>query len=422
MINDKKVLLVMGGFAQLCDIVEDAKKKGIYVIVTDYLQNSPAKKIADESYMISITDVDGVVELCQKRSVNGVMNYCIDPGQQPYQQICEKLGLPCYGTQEQFEIMTNKDKFKVECVKNGIAVIPGYHLNPKSTKVETASLRFPIVVKPADNRASKGLTICSRDSDVPNAVNKALSHSKRGEVIVEEFVNGQEVVIKYFVCDSEIYLTSMADLYTCYTKDGKRAYIGTQIFPSKYYQMYKKTTDKKVRNMIKNIGIQNGPLSFDGFVDGDKFRFFDPSFRMGGAQDWRIVAAISGVNISELLTNFALTGKMGNCDEVRLVDNKFAEKSAAMLYFLVREGKIGKIMGMSDVHKVNSVIGYHMSHIEGDVVSQSGTSDHVVMRILLVCDGKTQLKQDITYIQSLVSILDDQGEDMLLPNFDANLI
>ena len=45
---------------------------GIYTIVTDYLENSPAKKIADESWMVSITDVDEIVRLCREKGVDGV--------------------------------------------------------------------------------------------------------------------------------------------------------------------------------------------------------------------------------------------------------------------------------------------------------------------------------------------------------------
>jgi len=423
MINDKKVLLIMGGFAQVCDIVEDAKRKGIHVIVTDYLENSPAKRIADESYMVSITDVDGIVDLCKKRNVDGVMNYCIDPGQKPYQQICERLGLPCYGTKKQFDIMTNKDMFKEACMKNGLDVIPGFSLDAECRKEDLEKIEYPVVLKPADGRASKGSTICYDESDVFDAVKAAISFSNRKKLIVEKLMEGkQEVVIKYVICNGEIFFTSMSDLHTCYTKMGERAYIGTQIFPSKYCNLYKETTDSKVRNMIKNLGVLNGAMSFDGFVDGDKFRFFDPSFRMGGAQDWRIVAAISGVNISELLTNFALTGEMGECCDISKVDNKFIEKSSAMLYFLVRKGKIGKIIGMDEVLNVESVIGYHMSHVEGDIVKHNGTSDHVVMRLLMVCENRKQLKDDIINIQRKISIVDDNGEDMLLPNFDVNLI
>ena len=83
MINGKKVLLVLGAISAMNEIVQDAKKMGYYVIVTDYLKDSPAKKYADESWMFSIDDVDGIVEACKKRNVDGVMNYCIDPGQKP---------------------------------------------------------------------------------------------------------------------------------------------------------------------------------------------------------------------------------------------------------------------------------------------------------------------------------------------------
>ena len=37
-------------------------------------------------------EVDAIVEKCRERGVDGVMNYCIDPAQKYYQQICEKLG------------------------------------------------------------------------------------------------------------------------------------------------------------------------------------------------------------------------------------------------------------------------------------------------------------------------------------------
>lgn len=62
--------------------------------------------------MLDIRDVDAIVDRCKKEKVDGVLAFCIDPAQVPYQRICEKLGLPCYGNEEQFEILTNKRRFK----------------------------------------------------------------------------------------------------------------------------------------------------------------------------------------------------------------------------------------------------------------------------------------------------------------------
>ena len=109
-----KKILILGGTAQQIKLVEAAKKMGVYTIVTDYLVDSPAKKVADEAWMHNIKDVDQIVERCKQEQVNGVICGYIDPCQRPYQQICEALDLPCYGTKDQFFYMT--DKHSRKCV------------------------------------------------------------------------------------------------------------------------------------------------------------------------------------------------------------------------------------------------------------------------------------------------------------------
>ena len=57
--NDKKTLLFLGGTGAMYDAVEIAKSMGIYTIVADYYPNSPAKRVADKSYLASTTDIAG---------------------------------------------------------------------------------------------------------------------------------------------------------------------------------------------------------------------------------------------------------------------------------------------------------------------------------------------------------------------------
>ena len=418
MIDGKKALLVLSGVAQICEIVQDARAAGYYVIVTDYLSNSPAKAIADESWMLSIDDVDGIVAKCKERGVDGVMNYCIDPGQKPYQQICEKLSLPCVGTFEQFEVMTNKDKFKQACRSYGVGVIDEFTVDDKLLPDDVAKIRFPVMVKPVDGRASKGISICDAPSDIPSAVESALANSKQGRFIVEEYVQSPEICAKYVVCDGDPFLTSMADVHPGFFPGGRKAYIGTQTYPSRYYEHFIFSEDHRIRKMIKGLQIKNGALSFTGFFDGSAFRFFDPSYRMGGAQDWRIVDFISGVDVSKLLTNFAMTGSMGSIDEIKKVDCAFARKRSALLYFLVREGVIGEMRGVEKACSVDGVIGYHAAHVVGDEVGGTGTVDHVAMRFLVVCDTDDDFVRTVKRVQSEIEILDADGRSMLLPLFD----
>ncbi len=104
-----KRLMLMCGTALACEIVETAKKMGVYTMVTDYLPDSPAKKIADESFEVSTTDIDAMVSLCKEKKADGVFTNFID-SMLPYcRQVCDRMDMPFYLTQEQIEYSAKKE-------------------------------------------------------------------------------------------------------------------------------------------------------------------------------------------------------------------------------------------------------------------------------------------------------------------------
>jgi len=420
MIKGKKALLMLGAISAMNEIVIDAKKAGYYVIVTDYLENSPAKKYADESWMLSIDDVEGIVSKCKERNVDGVMNYCIDPAQKPYQQICEKLGLPCVAGKQQFDIMTNKDKFAQCCVENGLDIIPKYNMYKNLTEEDYKNLEYPIMVKPVDGRASKGIIVAKSYAEMKQAVDYALKYSKRKEVVIEKFMQCPEFCAKYVACDGEIYFTSMSNVWDSVLPDGTRVYMGTSSYPCKYYEEYLQTTNDKVIKMLKNIGVKNGATSFTGFYDNGKFRFFDPSLRMGGAQDWRVAEAASGVNIANLLTNFAITGSMGDNKEIQKIDKAFAKKYSALLYYDLLVGQIGEFTGIDEITKLPGVVGYHQCHKVGDIIENYGTSNNVAIRFIVSCNSKEEFIQTVRKANDIIVINDINGKNMVAPKFQAD--
>lgn len=421
MINGKKAILFLGAISAMNEIVIDAKKMGYYVIVTDYLIDSPAKKYADECWMLSIDDVEGIVEKCKQSGVDGVMNYCIDPGQKPYQQICERLGLPCVAGFEQFDIMTNKDKFATCCIQHGVDVIPKYYMGGGATEEQCQMFEYPLMIKPVDGRASKGIVVVNEPSEMNDAMAYALSFSKRKEVVIEKYMNCPELCVKYVACDGNFYLSTMSDVWDSVLPDGTRVYMGTSSYPSRYYNEYIATANDRVIAMLRDIGIKNGAMSLTGFYDEGKFRFFDPSLRMGGAQDWRVVEAACGVNIANLLTNFAVTGKMGDITEVSKIDRAFADKFSALLYYDLKIGTIGCIEGINEVLALPGVVGYHQCHKEGDVISSYGTSNNVAMRFIVSCDTKEQFVETVNAANQLIKITDELGNDMVAPMYQPDV-
>ena len=417
MINGKKAILMIGAISAMNEIVIDAKKMGYYVVVTDWLPDSPAKKYADESWLLSIDEVDAIVEKCRERGVDGVMNYCIDPAQKYYYEICRKLGVPCVAGFEQFDIMTNKDKFARCCAEHGVDIIPKYNMDRQLTEADYADLEYPVMVKPADGRASKGIIVAYSAEEMPAAVEYALGYSTRKEVVIEKYLQCPELCVKYVACDGDFYFTTMSDVWDSVLPDGTRVYMGTSTYPSKFCQEYIETTNDKVIAMLKDIGIRNGAMSLTGFYDNGKFRFFDPSLRMGGAQDWRVAEAASGVNIANMLTNFAMTGSMGDKAEVSKIDKAFTKKCSALLYYDLKIGTVGTFEGVEEILKLPGVYGYHQLHHVGDTIENYGTAVNVGIRFILSCDTPEQFRETVAKAHTLIKILDTDGNDMIAPKY-----
>ena len=120
-----KRLLILGGAYQHIKIVEAAKSLGVITYVTDYLpiDKSLAKAISDYPLMYDIFDIDSIVDYCKSNDIDGVMAAYLDSCQIPYQRVCEILQKPCFGTKEQFEILTDKKAFKLFCSQHGADII-----------------------------------------------------------------------------------------------------------------------------------------------------------------------------------------------------------------------------------------------------------------------------------------------------------
>ena len=73
-----KKLLVLGGIKTECDIVKKAQNMGAYVIVADMDPNCPAKEFADKLALVSATDVDAIVKLCEEEQVDGITTGFVD--------------------------------------------------------------------------------------------------------------------------------------------------------------------------------------------------------------------------------------------------------------------------------------------------------------------------------------------------------
>lgn len=411
-----KRLLILGGAGVHCKVVEAAKEMGVYTIVTDYLVDSPAKLMADESIMLSILDVDAIVEYCREHPVDGVINFCNDPAQKAHQQICERLGLPCYGTAEQVHLLTNKQAFKKMCMENNVDVIPTY----SEKDIKTDNIEYPVLVKPVDSRGSRGITVCRNECELLEAIGKAKSESSDGQVIIEKYMVGkQDFSMSYLVSEGKAYLVRTSDRYLGRVEDNLQRQCVCAISPSRYTEMYLEKVHSRIVRMLEKIGIRNAGVFMQGFVDGETVRFYDPGIRFGGSEYERLLKAATGIDTVKELIRYSLGGTMNNYDGKLAMCYNLAGYCAVQMLFTAKPGVISYMAGVDEVEKLPYVVSVEVKHGVGEVIPASGDVRQRILEVnALVKNDNVVIRECLAEIQSLVAVRDDKGENMLTPLFD----
>ncbi len=416
-----KKLLILGGAAYHAKLVEAARKMGVYTIVADYLEpaESPAKQVADESWLVSITDIDLLESLCREKRVDGVLNMCIDPAQRPYSELTSRLNLPCYGTPEQFFIMTDKHAFKEFCLKNNIDVIPEY----SEEDLKTGKVDLPVMIKPIDSRGSRGQTVVYKKEDIAAALEFAISESSNGQVMIEKYMGGkQDFSMTYFVVNGSPYLTRVCDRYLGKPEDNLNKQCVGCIAPSKYADFYLGNVDERMRGFIKALGITNGPIFMQGFIDGNTVRFYDPGLRCPGGEYEKLLKETTGADAMTLLVEFALTGEIekptGMTDDLY----RLGGHHTVQLPITARGGKIAVMKGLEEIGKNPFVTTVIKRYNVGDTVPASGDVRQRICEFALITDGSTTVRQQVEWIFSKLTVLDEHGENMLVSQVDINLL
>jgi biotin carboxylase len=320
-----KRLLILGGSRISCEIVKRAQEMGIYVMVTDWypIEKSPAKQIADEAFLVSTADVDAVVQLIKEKKVDGVFTGFTDSVLPYYARICEKAGLPCYGTEKQFEIMINKRKYKELCRKFGVPTVEEYKIDESFQDEDFDRIKYPVLVKPADNSGARGVTICRSKEELKEAYNKAISFSQSKEVLVERYIEGKEVTTFWLFRDGEIYLTALGNRHVKHNQEGVIPLPVAYTFPSVYLDKYQREVVPRVKEMLRSIGIKNGMMFMQCLVEDGNCIVYDIGYRLTGSLEYKLLEKVCGYNPLDMMIKFALTGSMYEGDLEGFDKSKF---------------------------------------------------------------------------------------------------
>lgn len=418
-INGKKLLLV-GGIGPAADLVDLAHRNHVFLGVADYNKNTYVKGIADASYDIDVTDVDAVIELCKKEEYDGIISNFNDMLSPFVTRVAEKMGYFVPYTEEQLLMSTNKKFFKSKCMEYGVTVPEEYYITSKEDILSSA-INYPVIVKPVDGSGSKGITICHTPEELLIGYEKALGVSKIKDIIVEQYIVGDEINITYIVQDGIPQLAALHDRYFNTSQPGVVQVPDLYIYPSRYTNLYIQKYNDIVINMLKGIGLKNGSLFMQACVRNSKVYIYEAGMRLNGCKTYQILEYENKYNTFERLMYFALTGNMGKSAKF----NPVFKRWYATVNVLGEPGAtIDHFEGIKELESYPWLIHIARQFYDGETIpaNAAGTLIQDTTRIHLYADTKEELIDRINCVNELYKLIDSSGRNIILKPHDTKEI
>lgn len=414
-----KKLLILGANPETIPLIETAKAMSIYTVVTDPDPNAPAKKVADRGIDINGMDVPALVDFCKREKIDGVLVGVADRLIEPYQQVCEALGLPCYGNHYQCEVLTNKGKFNNLCKQYGIPNIPSITFYKEDTVDSLEKLEYPVFIKPVDRNSGKGMTVAYNKRELQEGITKAFNNTSSEYILLERYMTCNDILVSYTIIEGEPILSAMGDRYTT-REQGKTSQVCLgAVYPSNLLDVYMANEHPRMVTMLKEIGLQNAILTVSAFVENNNFYYYDPGFRLQGEAPNLHMENINKFDQKKFLLDIAMGNELHK-SEVTTAD--FQNQYASTIWFLLKKGTIGTIEGFDKVSKDPAVFHISKRLSEGSIIDSqiAGTEAQVLARIYLSCNTKEELKTKIAEIQNTIKVFDTDGNNQLLNGFIPN--
>src|SRR5215510_9583313 len=187
-----KAFVLTGGSRSQLGLLEQARALGHEVCVVDDSDRAPLLAEADHAIVRSFTDVNGVIGDLKARGIEpvAVATMGSDQAVLPTAQLAERLELPGLPVATARTVADKRrmraafERAKVLCPKGREAA------SFEEAEQAFHQLGGPVVVKPVDGSAQRGVTEVRVESELAPAVDRALAASRTGAIVLEQYLVG----------------------------------------------------------------------------------------------------------------------------------------------------------------------------------------------------------------------------------------
>jgi len=303
----KKILILGAGEMQI-PIIEKCNSLGYETIVTDYSKEAPGLKLAKVPLIIDTLNKDKTLQVAQEYKIDGILTTS-DAPVRTVAFVCNKLGLS--GISEKAASIGTNKYLQRELLRSSGLNSPQFikSNNFDYLEREVAEFSFPLIVKPVDSSASRGVSKIMDIDSLKTAFLEAKEFSKSGDIIIEEFISGREYSIEGITQNGETVIVAITEKTVI--KNSNFFVEERHIVPAELNSKQESAIKDYVKQVIKLFGINNSATHTEIMLTKQGPVLIELGVRLGG--DFitsYLVPLATGVDMQKNIIFLALNKKI----------------------------------------------------------------------------------------------------------------
>jgi len=397
----KKLLCIIGAGPDQEPAFTLAKSMNLETIAIDINPHAPAMKIANYKLVVSTKNIPEIIKQLEKfqqqiRPLDGVITIAAEVSP-TVAAIAEKFNLA--GVSPKTALNTTNKCLRAKIFSEENINFPQYTIG--TTPSQFTNAKFPAVIKPSDNSASRGVIMVNNFAEFEKQFPTSQKLSSDNQIILEQYIPGEQISIEGVVINKKLFVTAIADrnyirnpqFYPYFVEDGGE-------MPSHHNKQTIQNIITEFNKAVQALNIHTGPTKGDIIISPNgKIYVIEVTSRLsGGGFCSRVVPMTTGINIVKTVIQLAI----GITPDLIELKPKFNKGMCHRFYFH-KPGKIKKIIGLNNIKKMPGVVDFVIQRPFkiGDILEPASYANRLFYIITIAKDRTTATKQANNAIASI---------------------
>ena len=353
-----RTVLQLGAGALMAHSIRKLREMGMRVLAVDVNPQAPAFPLADAHAPIDIREAGAIADFARENHVDFILALN-DLGVLAAAQASRELGLPNLDPNVAL-CSVHKGKMRQAWQKVGLPQ-PDFRLADTQDEMvaAAAALGYPLILKPAMNLGSRGVSRVAGPADLAWSIDYAMANDRGGGFIVEQLVPGTETTVEGLVKNGEVQVLAQSDKEP---QEHPRYRVAMALnYPAKFEPSQLQRTQEVVAAAARALGIENGAFHCECMINPQGVFLLEMAARPGGGHIFsHIVEAVSGVCMPLALVGIFL----GEDPDIR----PRRQRGACYRFFAPPPGVFQGASGVEEARRLPGILDLGFSLKAGTVV------------------------------------------------------